>query len=74
MSYVYRCEKCDGRAQWRITRVGDVVTTWACNLHLARICLDMQRVRYTELVITLNEHHPRIPGDTPSSASEEIGR
>jgi hypothetical protein len=60
MSYAFLCEKCDGRAQWRLLRRGDVITTWACNEHLARACLGLQRTRDTELVITLNDHHPAI--------------
>lgn len=42
--YAYHCEECDQQdPAWRITRVGDVVTTWACNDHLWLACERLQR-------------------------------
>jgi hypothetical protein len=65
MSYAFLCEKCERRAQWRVMRRGDVITTWACNEHLARACLSLQRLHEkTELVVTMNEHHPSRPVTT----------
>lgn len=58
MSYAYLCQTCDGWASWRVTREGDVITTWACNRHLDRVCLDLQKTRDTQLFVTLNTLHP----------------
>ncbi len=43
MTTAYHCETCNGTGHWRITRQGDVVTTWACADHLHDICEAMQR-------------------------------
>ena len=52
MSYVDRCEVCDGEPMWNITRRGDVVTSWACGPHLSGVCDAMQRdFEVTELVV-----------------------
>lgn len=41
--YAFRCGECDGDPAWRITRIGDVATTWACDEHLAHECHRFQR-------------------------------
>lgn len=41
--YAFKCGECDGEPAWRITRIGDVATTWACDEHLAHECHRMQR-------------------------------
>lgn len=53
MSYAFRCEVCDADPpHWRITRIGDVVLTWACDAHLAVICERLQRdFEITELIV-----------------------
>lgn len=44
MSLAYRCEVCDaGGPRWVIERRGDAVITWACDAHLAEVCLALQR-------------------------------
>jgi hypothetical protein len=53
MSLAYRCEICEGHPRWEITRVGDVVVSWACGDHLAEVCEGLQRDwRATELMVT----------------------
>ena len=37
--YAFRCEVCDGLPLWRLTRIGDVATTWACADHVS-VALD----------------------------------
>lgn len=41
--YAFKCGECDGDPSWRITRIGDVAVTWACDAHLAIECHRMQR-------------------------------
>jgi hypothetical protein len=47
------CESCDDPdPRWTICRVGDAVTTWACDGHLAGVCAGLQRdPEATELVV-----------------------
>jgi hypothetical protein len=47
------CEVCDDAdPHWNVTRVGDVVTTWACDAHLAQAVGGLQRDHeVTELVV-----------------------
>lgn len=53
MSLAYRCELCSGLQKWEITRIGDVVVSWACDDHLAAVCEGLQRDReITELRVT----------------------
>lgn len=53
MSVAYCCEVCAAaEPHWNITRIGDVVTTWACDPHLAQVCDRLQRDHeVTELVV-----------------------
>jgi hypothetical protein len=51
---LYRCEACDGEPMWRIIRIGDVVTTWACPRHLSQVCEGLQRdFEVTQLAVAL---------------------
>lgn len=44
MSRAYCCEVCDGTdPHWTVTRIGDVVTTWACDADLAQVLERLQR-------------------------------
>jgi hypothetical protein len=47
------CEFCDDSdPRWNLTRRGDVVTTWACDAHLATAAAELQRDHeVTELVV-----------------------
>lgn len=47
------CEVCDERdPHWTVTRIGDVVTSWACDGHLGQVCGRLQRDHeVTELVV-----------------------
>lgn len=47
--YAYRCETCDTLPDWRVTRLGDAVVTWACNEHLSQACERFYRGVGTEL-------------------------
>ena len=51
--YAYCCEVCDGtNPHWTIMRRGDVVTSWACDDHLAAVCERLQRdFEVTELIV-----------------------
>lgn len=51
--YAYCCEVCDGTdPHWMIMRRGDVVTSWACDSHLAAVCERLQRdFEVTELIV-----------------------
>jgi hypothetical protein len=51
--YAYCCEVCDGTdPHWTIMRRGDVVTSWACDDHLAVVCERLQRdFEVTELIV-----------------------
>ena len=51
--YAYCCEICDGTdPHWTIMRRGDVVTSWACDEHLATVCERLQRdFEVTELIV-----------------------
>jgi hypothetical protein len=53
MSRAYCCEVCDDSdPRWNLTRVGDVVTTWACDVHLAVAADRLQRDHeVTELTV-----------------------
>ncbi len=53
MSLYLCCEVCDTTGpHWTITRTGDVVTTWACDAHLAVVCERLQRdFEVTELTV-----------------------
>lgn len=53
MSLAFCCETCDAAdPRWNITRIGDVVTTWACDEHLAGACDGLQRdFEITQLVV-----------------------
>jgi hypothetical protein len=53
VSRAYCCEVCDNAApRWNLTRRGDVVTSWACDAHLAEVASRLQRDReVTELVV-----------------------
>lgn len=53
MSRASCCETCDTTdPHWNITRRGDVVTTWACDDHLASACAGLQRDHeVTELIV-----------------------
>lgn len=58
MSRAFYCGICDGEPQWRITRIGDVVTSWACDEHLATECHRLQRDwEVTELSV---QHQPKL--------------
>lgn len=54
MSKSFCCEVCSGtNPKWTIVRRGDVVVSWACDMHLAIVCERLQRdFEVTELVIT----------------------
>lgn len=53
--YAFKCETCDGEPMWRIERVGDVVTTWACAEHLSEACDRLQRdYEVTQLTVILS--------------------
>ncbi len=57
--YAFQCESCNGRASWRLLRVGDAAVTWACHEHLAAAALRLQRAHEkTELRVALNSTHP----------------
>jgi hypothetical protein len=43
VSYAFLCEVCDGPPKWRITRIGDVVVSWACAEHFSEVCDRLQR-------------------------------
>jgi hypothetical protein len=47
------CEVCDAAdPHWTIMRTGDVVTSWACDEHLAVVCDRLQRdFEVTELTV-----------------------
>jgi hypothetical protein len=53
VSRAYCCEVCDAAdPHWSVTRRGDVVTTWACDDHLAQAAEGLQRDHeVTELVV-----------------------
>jgi hypothetical protein len=52
MSLNSACGQCNGEPGWRITRRGDVVTSWACDAHVATECDRLQRdSEVTELVV-----------------------
>jgi hypothetical protein len=53
VSRTYCCEVCDeSGVRWNLTRRGDVVTTWACDAHLAVAADRLQRDHeVTELVV-----------------------
>ena len=52
MSFVYRCDSCDGLPDWRIERFGDAVVSWACFRHLSYVCLTLQRAHeHTRLAV-----------------------
>lgn len=74
MSYAFRCEACNGRCHWRVTRIGDVVTSWACSDHLAYVCWIMQKDRAlegvwveTELSVVREFSDSTIPGERGDS-------
>lgn len=54
MSRAFCCEACDNPdPRWNLTRRGDVVTTWACDSHLAAAAAGLQRdSEVTEIVVT----------------------
>jgi hypothetical protein len=54
MSRAYCCEACDDAdPRWNLTRRGDVVTSWACDAHLATVAGRLQRDHeVTKLVVT----------------------
>ncbi len=55
--YAGKCVECDGDPLWRITRRGDVATTWACEPHFTLVALELQRDHeITELVVI---HSPK---------------
>jgi hypothetical protein len=42
--YAFCCEICDDSdPKWRLERVGDVATSWACDEHLPIVCDRLQR-------------------------------
>lgn len=43
MSLAYRCEVCRADPYWTLTRVGDVVVSWACRTHLSQVLEGLQR-------------------------------
>lgn len=43
MSYAFRCAICAGDPAWRLERIGDAITSWTCDRHLAEECDDLQR-------------------------------
>jgi len=50
----FRCEVCDLTPLWRIGRVGDVATSWACDEHLSAVCERLQRdFEITKLTVWL---------------------
>jgi hypothetical protein len=52
MSLAFRCEIDGEDPHWRITRIGDVATSWACDSHLAIVCDRLQRdFEVTELAV-----------------------
>lgn len=53
MSYAFCCEVCDvSDPNWRITRRGDAVVSWACDEDLYTVCHRLQRDwEITELVV-----------------------
>lgn len=55
MSLAYHCEACDAAGpRWVIERRGDAVISWACDAHLAEVCLALQRAwERTALVVRL---------------------
>lgn len=61
MSRAFLCAVCDADPQWRITRIGDVATSWACDEHLPSECHRMQRDwEVTELSV---QHQPKLRED-----------
>lgn len=57
----FRCQVDNGEAAWRLTRLGDVATSWACDEHLHAVARDLQRDwEVTQIVIEdqrkLREH------------------
>jgi hypothetical protein len=40
---VYRCQVDNGEADWSLTRIGDLATSWACDPHLPAVLRDLQR-------------------------------
>ncbi len=52
--HVGYCYGCNVNAIWQVTRIGDVVTAWACNDHLGEVCDHYQRdFEVTELKVVL---------------------
>lgn len=52
MSYAYRCEICNEHPQWSLLRRGDVVVSWACDAHLSKVCVRLQRdFEVTQLIV-----------------------
>jgi len=53
VSLYLHCEVCDAAdPHWTIMRTGDVVTSWACDEHLAAVCERLQRdSEVTELTV-----------------------
>jgi hypothetical protein len=52
--YAFCCEECDDSDPlWRLTRQGDVVTSWACAAHVSLVCDRLQRDwEITQIIVT----------------------
>ena len=54
MSLANRCEVCDGEPLWALTRIGDVVVSWADAEHLSEVLIGLQRDHeVTQVVVRL---------------------
>jgi hypothetical protein len=55
MSLAFRCDVCDGNPVWTLVRVGDVVTSWACDRDLPEVLMRLQRdYEVTQITVTLH--------------------
>lgn len=57
----YRCQVDNGEADWSLSRIGDLATSWACDEHLPAVLRDLQRGwEITQVVVRdrrkLSEH------------------
>lgn len=57
MSVAGRCEVCEVEPLWYLTRIGDVVVSWACPDHVSEVLLRLQRPHEVTEVVAV--HHPK---------------
>jgi hypothetical protein len=61
----HRCVVCGGfRPKWTLTRIGDVVTAWACAWHLDLVLSMMTDERWKTISVVRHE-----PDDVPVAAA-----